>query len=219
MEIIYLGHSSFRLRGKTATVVTDPFDEKVGLKFPSAAADIITVSHEHGDHNAVERVKTTEGRKEPFVIRAPGEYEINGVSVFGNASFHDDKKGAERGNNTFYVIHIDDLTVVHLGDLGHELSEKQVERINGVDVLLVPVGGVYTLDPVQAKKVISQVEPVIVIPMHYKVKGMEKSFDKLASVDEFLKEAGLEGATKEEKLNLQKSTLPENREVVVLKTK
>ena len=220
MDITYLGHAAFKLRGKLATVVIDPFDEafekSLGYSLAKVAADIVLSSHEHGDHSGVGRVSGTKARPEPFIINAPGEYEVSGVSVFGLASFHDNKEGAERGKNTIYSVHMDEVVIAHLGDLGHVLTKKLVGEINGVDVLLIPVGGFYTIDPAQAVEVIEQVEPTLVIPMHYKTKGMGKAFGKLATLDDFLKEAGIEGARREKKLTVTKSSLPEDREIVVL---
>jgi len=215
MDITYLGHSCFKIRGKSGVVVTDPFEDSNGIKMPKVSADVVTSSHDHSDHNFVGAVGGTSTREKPFVINAPGEYEIQGISVFGFSSYHDDKKGQERGKNTIYTIHVDDIVIAHLGDLGHELSQRQVDQINGVDVLLVPVGGVYTIDPQVALKVIEQVEPIYVIPMHYKVSGMSKEFAELKTVDDFVKEAGVESKA-QDKLSLQKSTLPEDREIVVL---
>ena len=125
MEISFLGHSSFKLKGKTGSVVTDPFDpQMVGLKYSGVEGDIVTVSHEHDDHNRVSLVK---GAKK--VISGPGEYEILGISILGFPSFHDDRKGSVRGKNTIYVFEIDGLRLAHLGDLGHALSEELVEDL------------------------------------------------------------------------------------------
>lgn len=219
MDITYLGHSSFKLRGRTASLVTDPFDKTgVGLLFPKTSADIITVSHQHQDHNQVEKVAGTARRQEPLVIEAPGEYEAMEVSVFGITSFHDKQKGAERGRNTIFVIFIDTVTVVHLGDLGQKLTDRQVEEIGEVDVLLAPVGGVYTLDAREILEVSSQLQPKILIPMHFKAAGMNQEiFGKLATLDDFLKEAGQEEITAMDKLTVRKATLPEEMEIIVLK--
>lgn len=212
MQISYLGHSCFRIRGSDAVVVTDPFDDYIGISMPKTKADVVTVSHEHQDHNCLAKVEN-----DPFVIRAPGEYEVGNISVFGLASFHDSQKGAERGRNTIYNINVDEITVCHLGDLGERLNDTQLEEVNNVDVLLVPVGGVYTIDPKEAVEVINQVEPRIVIPMHYKAPGMdEKIFGKLATVDDFLNEIGASDARKENKLVISKTNLPQEMEVVVL---
>lgn len=217
MDISYLGLSSFKLKGKAAAVVTDPFDEKmVGLSYPTASAEIVTVSHDHGDHNAVKNVKGTAQRAEPLVVSAPGEYEAHGISLFGLSSFHDENQGSERGKNTIFVIHIDELVVAHLGDLGHELSKQQEEALANVEVLMVPVGGVYTIDAKQAAALVDRIDPMIVIPMHYKTQGMAKTFEGLAPVEDFLKILGAEGAVREKKLSLLKGALPEEREVVVM---
>ncbi len=217
MDITYLGHSSFRLKGKTASVVVDPFDSGlVGFAYPKVSAELVVASHDHADHNAVDKVTGTSLRPEPFVIKFPGEYEVNGISVFGISVFHDKKEGAERGKNMISVIHIDDVVVAHLGDLGHTLSDKVVEEMGEVDVLLVPVGGHFTIGPLDAMEVIEQIEPAMVVPMHYKASGMKEAFDVLAPVEAFLKEAGAENARRETKLQVTAQSLPEDREVVVL---
>jgi len=215
MDITYLGHSSFRLRGKYASLITDPYIEsEVGLKFPKVSADIVTVSHEHPDHNNVEAVKDI--KKD---IRGAGEYEISGISIIGIPTFHDDKKGTLRGKNTVYIIEDGDLRLVHLGDIGHKLSEGVLEEIGVIDVMMIPVGGVYTIGPSDAAEIVREIEPSIVIPMHYQVPGLRKdTFEKLAQVDEFLKEVGL-GVERLDKLSVKKSDLLEEHKVVVLEKK
>src|SRR6185369_7759330 len=142
MEIVYLGHSSFKLSGKNTKLVTDPFDSSlVGLKYPKVEADIVTISHHHPDHDKSEQV--SEVKK---IVDGPGEYEIGGVSIIGISSFHDDKKGAERGKNTIYLIEMDGLKLLHLGDLGHLLTDKEKSEIGDIDVMFIPVGGEYTID-------------------------------------------------------------------------
>jgi len=206
MEISFLGHSSFLLKGKEVTVVTDPFDpKKVGFKFPEVEADIITVSHDHDDHNFVEGVGG-----EPFVISGSGEYEIKGVRIFGIPALH----GGDLGKVTLYLIEIDDLSVVHLSDLGHKLEHDQVEELNSVDILMVPVGGAgVQLDAEKAAEVVAQLEPYIVLPMHYRESEATKKFDP---VDKFLEQMGEENVRREKKLKVTKSSLPEDTEVVVL---
>lgn len=219
MDITYLGHSSFKVRGKQASVVTDPFAASVGFSMPRVSADVVTVSHGHHDHSHVVSVSGTARREVPFVIDAPGEYEISGISVFGVPTFHDQKKGSERGRNTVFVIHVDEIAVVHLGDLGHLLDDHQVEEIGDADVLCIPIGGVYTLDPKEALEVLSQLQPAVVIPMHYKTnKHNPKVFGELATIDEFLEEGGFEQAKREKKLALTKGSLPGEMEVVVLES-
>ncbi len=217
MEVTYLGHSCFRIKGKKNIIVTDPFEDYVGFKMPRVSADIITLSHHHQDHNNVSAVKGTTKRKEPFVVDGPGEYEISGVSIFGIASFHDKSSGSKRGENTIYLITIDGLRLAHLGDLGHKLTETELEEVNGVDILFIPVGGTYTIDDNEAIEVIGQIEPRIIIPMHYKTADMRPEFGIEITVDDFLKAIGEEGNKAKDRLIISKDKLPEEREIVVLK--
>lgn len=214
MDITNLGHSSFRIKGKQAVVVTDPYSlEKSGVKFPKhIAADIVTVSHDHSDHNAVREIEGT-----PYVIQGPGEYEVKGVGVIGMSTFHDEEKGAKRGKNTVYRIEIDGVSIVHLGDLGHTLSTAEVDALDGVDVLMIPVGGFYTIDPTAAVSVINEIEPSIVIPMHYRRPDMTgTAFAPLATLPMFLKEIGKEEVVPQPKLVITKDKIPEQMQVVVL---
>lgn len=207
MDITSLGHSSFRIRGKSTTVVTDPFDSTfIGLKFPKhITSDIVTVSHEHEDHNAIAQI---EGN--PFVISGPGEYEVKGVGIVGISSHHDAEK---KELNTIYRIEMEDLSIVHFGDLGRMLTTDEVDKLDGVDILMIPVGGTYTIDATQAAKLVSEIDPLIIIPMHYKKPGLK--FD-LAPVSAFLKEMGQETVTAQSKLTIAKSKLPEQKQIVVL---
>ncbi|MEK7497433.1 MAG: MBL fold metallo-hydrolase [Patescibacteria group bacterium] len=188
MDIIYLGHSSFKIKGKKTTVVTDPFDSAlVGIKFPATEADIVTVSHNHDDHN---KTSLVDGAR--MVLDTSGEYEIGGTSFIGISSYHDADKGAERGKNTIFVIEMDGLRLCHLGDLGHKLTESALEEIGNIDILFIPVGGVYTIDAKVAAEVVSEIDPRIIIPMHYWDESLNKeSFADLAKVDVFLSEIGL----------------------------
>lgn len=213
MDIKYLGHSSFRLKGKDASLVTDPFDSKmVGLKYPKVKADIVTVSHDHNDHNKVDNVKETKR-----VVAGPGEYEISGVSIIGIPTYHDDKKGKERGKNTVYLIEMDEVRLAHLGDLGHELSEKVIEQLGDLDVLMVPVGGKFTINYQQAAEVVRNIEPSFILPMHYLLSGMDKDqFGDLKDADPFLKEMGLPVA-EEDKINVKPHSVGEEQKIVMLK--
>lgn len=215
MDLIYLGHSSFKIKGKTASVVTDPFDSKmVGLKFSPVEADIVTVSHNHADHNQIQLVKNVKK-----IVDGPGEYEIQGISILGFNSYHDTKKGEARGRNTIYVFEVDGFRIAHLGDLGHHLSEELVENIGDIDILMIPVGGVYTIGSSEAAEIIRDIEPAIVIPMHYKVEGINpESFSKLEPVESFLKEVGIP-VEKLPKLLLKKEELGEEQKVVLLEKK
>lgn len=212
MEIRFLGHSCFQIKGRKAIAVTDPYDTSCGLKLPKVSADIVTVSHGHGDHNNVAAVSGTTRRKKPFVVVGPGEYEIAGVSIFGLPSFHDDVKGEKRGKNTIYIIEMDNLRLGHLGDLGELLSAQQLEEMNGLDLLFIPVGGVYTINAHQAVGVVAKIQPKIVIPMHYQLPKLNL---KLAPVDDFLKAIGGEGLKPVNKLVVSHDKLPEERMTVV----
>ncbi len=214
MDITPLGLSSFKIRGKHVSVVTDPYaSEMVGLKFPRhTQSEIVTVSHQHNDHNATEQI---EGN--PFIISGPGEYEIKGVTIRGFSTFHDNAGGSERGKNTIYRIEIDGITIAHLGDLGHALSGGQVEELDGVDVLCIPVGGAFTVDAAAASGVVGEIEPKIVIPMHYQRPGLnQETFGALAPLSLFLKEMGKEGVSAQSKLSISKDKLPPEMQVVVL---
>lgn len=217
MTITYHGHSTFKIKGKIGTVVTDPFDEYVGLTLPKMSADIITVSHDHKDHNAVSTLTGTARRKNPFIVEEAGEYEVGGISVFGVKTFHDANGGVERGDNIVFTTLVDGISVCHLGDLGHELTPEQLEEIGSVDVLLVPVGGVYTIDPELAVKTIRAIEPGIAIPMHYKSeKHNPDVFGDMKTLEDFLKVYGV-SPTPIAKLDVaSKTSVPEETELIVL---
>jgi L-ascorbate metabolism protein UlaG (beta-lactamase superfamily) len=210
-EITWLGHACFRIKSRDLTIITDPYDKSLGLGSISQRADIVTISHDHPHHNAVSAVKG-----DPFVISGPGEYEVRGVFVTGVWSYADDKAGKERGRNTIFVFYLGDLVVCHLGALGHTLSAQQVEALSGVDVLLVPVGGHTSLSAAKASEVISQIEPKIVVPMHYAT-GRESV--QLDTLDKFTKEMGLKEWTPQDRLNVKASDLDENTQIVVLEPK
>src|SRR3989344_1477469 len=217
MDITYLGHSSFKIKTKFATVVTDPFDpQKVGLKYTGVEGEIVTVSHLHDDHNATERVS---GVKK--IIEGPGEYEVSGISIMGFASYHDDKKGEERGGNTIYVIEADGLRLAHLGDLGHILSDDLVSEMGTIDILMVPVGGVYTIDSKEAGEGVGKIDPYFVMPMHYNVQGLTLSqAEKMEPVETYLKESGLP-VENLPKFTIKKEDILEdqNTKVIVLEKK
>ncbi len=212
MYLTWFGHSCFKLQDKIGsegvTVVVDPYGVESGLKMPKIEADILAITHKHVDHSNREAIKGT-----PFIIDTPGEYEVKGVSVEGVEVPHDDKGGSERGKVIAYRINIDDVVVVHLGDLGAPLDPKQLEVLSGADILLIPVGGKYTIDAKKAVEVVSQIEPRIIVPMHYKIPGLKYDLD---GVDKFVKEIGLK-PRQEEKLKISKKELPqEDMELVIL---
>lgn len=217
MDIVYLGHSCFRIRGKNAVVITDPYDsEMVGLKLAKQQADVVTISHAHPDHNYLEAIKS-KGETPVVVFDTPGEFESKEVDVRGWRTWHDDKQGALRGSNVVFLIEVDGVNIVHLGDLGHLIDDELIDQLGDVSVLMIPVGGHYTIDAAMAMKIVKKIEPRIVIPMHYLAEGMKKeTFGELAELSAFLKEAGVDG-TAVDKLTLQADNLPLETQTVVLK--
>ncbi|OGY41318.1 MAG: hypothetical protein A2Y82_03865 [Candidatus Buchananbacteria bacterium RBG_13_36_9] len=209
MTIFWLGHSAFKIVDKEVTIAIDPYD-KIGLKMPKFQAEIALITHDHEDHNNLEAIKG-----EPFIITGPGEYEVKNVFIYGIPGFHDNKEGAERGKITMYLIEMEGIKIAHLGDLGQEnLTAEQLELLEGVDILLLPVGGNSTINGSEAVEIISQIQPRIIIPMHYKFSGVDK---KLDSVDIFLKEFGVTDPEKMEKLKISKKDLPqEGTKIIIL---
>jgi L-ascorbate metabolism protein UlaG (beta-lactamase superfamily) len=217
-DIQYLGHSCFRLRGRDGIVLTDPFDRSVGLDIGRPTAHIVTISHSHPDHANIAAIKSL--RDQLFVIDGAGDYEVSGILISGVRTYHDSKKGAELGKNIVYIIHMDDVVFCHLGDLGHELTTQQLDEIGNVDVLFIPVGGGETISPALATSVISQIEPRIVVPMHYAIPGQQTFMTDLAPLEKFTHELGLKEVEAEEKLSVNANSLPaegEETRVVVMK--
>ena len=211
MDIYWLGYSCFRIKGKQATVIIDPYSPDLGYSLGKPAADIVTVSHQHPGHSYVAGVSGASGP--PHHIVGPGEYEVRGVLVIGFPTFHDAEEGARRGKNTVYLMDIDGVTVCHLGDLGHALNTEQVEEIDDVDVLLLPVGGVSTIGAVTAAETIRQIEPKIVIPMHFKTPELKRELDP---VEKFLKEMGTGQVDPQPRISVTPSNLPAGMQVVLL---
>ncbi len=211
MEITWLGHSCFRLKGKQVTVITDPFSPATGYSLGKASAQIVTISHSHPGHAYIEGISG-----EPKMIKGPGEYEIADVITLGISTYHDAERGALRGRNTAYLIDVDDVMVCHLGDLGHVLSSEQISKLETVDVLLVPVGGGSTIDATQAAEIVRRLEPKIVIPMHYKTEALKR---ELATEERFLKEMGVKDIVPQPKLNVNKASLPLTLQVSLLSYK
>lgn len=210
MDIYFYGQACFKIKGKTAAVFIDPYKEDfTGLKLPKdLSADVSVSTHDHDDHNNLDAVTGT-----VLKIKGPGAYEVNGVNIIGISTYHDKEEGAQRGKNTIYNINIDGLNIVHLGDLGHILSEETIDELGQTDILLVPVGGVYTIDGKLASDIVSQLEPKIVIPMHYSLPGLKF---ELEPVENFLKEMGFESVEPQPKFSITKDKLPEELQVVVL---
>ena len=211
MEITWLGHSCFKLKGKQATLITDPYPPELGYPPLKQTADVVTLSHRHPGHSFSQGIGGN-----PRAVSGPGEYEISDMLIIGVASFHDNDRGGNRGKNTIYLIEMDEVSICHLGDLGHVPNDEQVEELGNTDVLLIPVGGVSTLNAPLAAEVVRQLEPKIVIPMHYKTEALKR---ELEPVDRFLKELGVHDITPQPKLSATKTNLPLAMQVVLLEYK
>lgn len=209
MHITWHGQSCFKIQGKEVTIITDPYHKEIGLKVPRFKGDIVTVSHRHISHDNTEAVKN-----DPKIVEGPGEYNIKGVNILGVETYHDAKDGADLGPNTVYVIEMEKIKICHLGDLGHKLTDVQTDRVDGVDILLVPVGETNLLSMKEIVETINAIEPKIVIPMHYKIPGLKT---ELSTIDKFCEEMSLKGSKAEPKLNIKYKNLPKTEtETVIL---
>ena len=219
MEITYLGHSSFKLKSKSGLVtIIDPFSpEFTGIPYIKDVADILVISHSHEDHNFKEAITGPVTRKETFIIDAEGEYEIGGVEIGTVKTFHDKVEGAEKGKNLITVIRDGELTVCHLGDLGHKLTESQIEKLGDIDVLMIPVGGKFTLELDDVFDLINDIQPSLVIPMHYGVPGLKSGVDALLPLQNFLdkNKYPLAGETSH-KIKVEESSLPDDTQVAIM---
>jgi L-ascorbate metabolism protein UlaG (beta-lactamase superfamily) len=206
MDVYWLGHGCFRLKGRDATVVTDPAPPTTGYRLRGIAADVVTQSSE-----AVEVSYRQALTGEPKYITAPGEYEIAGVLINGIRTAHDPESSDRR--NVAYVFDLDDVRICHLGSIAHKPSSEDVEVLGGADVLIVPVGGGKVFDPQLAAETVSLLEPKIIIPMQYQT---EASTGDLLPLERFIKELGFEAKAPESRLAVTKSNVPSVTTVVVL---
>jgi len=212
MKIKWFGHSCFLLTSSARfKLLMDPFKPESYLSYTPVrvAADIVTVSHEHFDHNYLDDIAG-----KPEVLRGSIDKQINGIHIKGLSAFHDDVLGKERGQNTIFCVTMDDINICHLGDLGHVLSAAEISRIGKVDVLLIPVGGVFTIGVDEAGKIVNELKPNITIPMHYKTEMCQ--FLQWSSVDFIRGKKGVrETGSSEIEINL--ADMPAEPEIVVLK--
>jgi L-ascorbate metabolism protein UlaG (beta-lactamase superfamily) len=214
LQIKWFGQSCFEVKSNNQTLIFDPYSSMIGLSLPKLSADIVLVTHNHPDHNNSSEISGI-GEKKLFVIISPGEYEISGIKIDGVSSFHDKNQGAERGKNTIYIVDLEDIRICHLGDQGALLTDEELEEIGEVDILFVPVGGTYTINASEALEVINQIDPRIVIPMHYNISGVASKLDGIEKFASQEKIADLEG---KDILEIKKNDLPsDEREIVILK--
>jgi len=221
MTLKWFGQSFFKIntknqKGEDLIIAIDPYSKDYGLKPPTKfGADIVLVTHSHGDHSNTNLIKGTHLSPEPFIISGPGEYEVKGVMIYGIPSYHDNQQGAERGENTMYLIESEGMWLAHIGDLGQKALENgQLERLKDVHILCIPVGGTFTINAKEASNIISQIEPRVIIPMHYKLPKLNLKID---GIDKFIKEIGL-NAEEVDKYRIQKKNLPqEETQLIILK--
>jgi len=213
MRIKWLGLASFLITTDNGTkIVTDPYQTGGELAYGEIreSADIVTVSHDHFDHNNVSAIQG-----KPEVLKKPGQFEVKGIAFQGIASLHDDVGGKARGKNNIFCLDADGMRICHLGDLGHGLRDEHISRIGSVDILLIPVGGVYTIDAKMATVVCEQLKPKIVIPMHYRD---GKCNFPIATVDDFLKDKENVRRLNSSDMEIRKKELQATTEIVVMKS-
>jgi L-ascorbate metabolism protein UlaG (beta-lactamase superfamily) len=210
MEITWYGRACFRLRGRDATVITDPCPPSTGFVAGKHDVDLLTISHDHPDHAYLRSI--TAG----LTLTRPGEYEFHDLLVTGVRTYHDGSGGTERGENVVFTAEVDGVHICHLGDLGHLLTEEEIQEIGPVDVLLVPVGGNFTISPSEAAEVVAQFSPKLVIPMHYAVDGASTD---LQGPEKFLHEMAVTEPVRQPKAQVTSSSLPEETQVVLLEAR
>ena len=211
MKIKWLGHASFLITSDAGVrVITDPYHRAGGIEYGpiQETADVVTVSHQHQDHNNVAAVKGS-----PTVVDVPGVKSVKGVEFLGVTSYHDGRKGAQRGNNIVFCFTVDGVRICHLGDLGHELDEGKVKEIGAVDILFIPVGGFYTIDARQAASVCEALKPRVVIPMHVKT---AKCDYPITGVEDFLKGRKNVRRVAASETEIKRDNLPSETETIVL---
>jgi L-ascorbate metabolism protein UlaG (beta-lactamase superfamily) len=208
LDITWLGHSCFRIKGKEVTVITDPCHPSLGYSLSRLQANIVTLSHFHPGHSYTQAI-TGEFK----VIKGPGEYELKETFITGIATWHDAVQGQKLGKNTVYLLEMDSITLCHLGDLGHLPDSELIEDMGDIDVLFLPVGGVSTIGGSTAAEIVRRLTPKVAIPMHYKTPALKKD---LEPVDKFLKEAGVKEKVSQPKLSVSRSNLPTSTQVIVL---
>ncbi|MDP2910644.1 MAG: MBL fold metallo-hydrolase [bacterium] len=215
MNINWRGQSCFQItssqnKNNQVSIVIDPYDDSIGLKAPKLQADVLLISHDHRDHN---NTKAVSGN--PLIINGPGEYDVKETIINGIPGFHDNSQGSERGTITIYTIETEEIKLCHLSDLGQkELTSEQLDRIGDIDILMIPIGGTYTINSAEAIKIMAQIEPKIIIPMHYKIPKLNVKLDE---ADIFLKALGIKNLEPLPKLSIKKKDIStEEAKIIIL---
>ncbi|MDQ6884422.1 MAG: MBL fold metallo-hydrolase [Candidatus Dormibacteraeota bacterium] len=211
----YFGLNSVRLRGREAAVLIDPYDPKLGLSPVRLNVQVVALTHDDPTHFSMQGLGN-----EYHLVSGAGEFEIKGIALHGIQTYHDHKKGAERGKNTIFVIEVDDLRVCHLGHLGHALDETQLDAIGSkIDVLCVPVGDGSHINATEATEIVNQIEPKLVVPISYKLPGLSLLAQNLEGVEKFAREMGATDLTPQPKLQLTSSPTTEETKLVILEAR
>ena len=214
MKIKWYGHAAFLITSAQGVkIITDPYEPggfggAIGYGPIPDEADIVLVSHDHADHNHVQGLPG-----KPQVVKGTGSHRVKGIEFTGISAYHDSSGGSQRGKNTIFCWDLDEVRICHLGDLGHVLDEKEARQIRSVDLLLIPVGGFYTIDPVEAGQTIQILRPRVIIPMHYK---NSKCGFPLANIEDFTKSMTKVKVMKESQMEITKASLPREPEIIVL---
>lgn len=215
MKITWFGHSCVKIESSNGkTIIIDPYKEEIGFKLPNLSSDIVLISHNHYDHNNYEAIKGN-----PFIAEESGEYNIGGFSIIGVHSWHDEVNGQKRGENIIWVISDNEFSIAHFGDFGQkELTPEQADIIGDVDILFIPIGGIYTINGNDAVKIINKLEPKVVSPIHYKIPGLKTS--EIDGAEEFLRALGVENVNPIDEWKVKASDLPlEGIKVVIFNPK
>ncbi|MBE0446949.1 MAG: MBL fold metallo-hydrolase [Actinobacteria bacterium] len=208
IKLSWLGHAMFLIEGSDGIkILTDPYSEKTGYSIPEVNADIVTVSHHHYDHDNVGRIDGS-----PEVIESAGRFVIGSIIIEGIPSYHDEVKGKKRGENIIFKFILDQLVIAHMGDYGQSITEEQLAMLKDIDILLIPVGGTYTIDSEQAAEIVQRIKSKIVVPMHYKTKDCVIKVD---TVEPFLRKMPVI-KQKESSVRLSASEIPDETEVWVM---
>jgi L-ascorbate metabolism protein UlaG (beta-lactamase superfamily) len=214
MKIKFYGHAAFMLTSDQGIkIITDPYESggyggQLSYGQIKDQADIVSISHDHADHNDIKSLSGS-----PEIVKGSGSQIAKGISIKGIPTYHDSSSGSERGTNMVFTYSIDGMKICHLGDLGHILDKKDLSEIGPVDVLLIPVGGYFTIDPKEATRVAEQIKPRVLIPMHFKT---DKCSFPIAPVEDFLKGKTNQKRPKVSEVSFEKKTLPQQTEIMVL---
>ena len=212
MQIRWYGHSCFLLKDSNGfSILTDPYGSHIGYELPQINTDVVTISHDHSDHNNISVIKSN-----TVILRSPGEYNVGGVKIIGIETDHDRSGGTIRGKNTMFIYELDDMRILHCGDLGVIPNKETIEKIGHIDVMMVPIGAIYTIDDLEARELANTIKPKVVIPMHYKTPKLKMELCGLAPFIDAARDCRIHNINDCD-CSIHKISLGEDR-VIVLRT-